>query len=235
MRCGEIGRVPAGSRIAFETASGELTAEPDGDRIAIELPARPMVVCDTPDGLVEALGAAPRVVSESVPARAHGNLVVEFSHESEVRALAPRFDRLRAFDFGVIATARGTGRYDFISRYFAAPVWHRRGPGDRIGALLAGAVLGGAAWQDVLPRVAGLRPRRRAARAACRATACACRATQSRCCAGSSRLDDVHLSITEDTKTRRRTGVFLWLSVTPRTSEEPNPNVSVRLSVFVSL
>jgi PhzF family phenazine biosynthesis protein len=117
----QIGRVPAGARIAFDTASGELTAEPDGDRIAIELPARPMVVCDTPDGLVDALGAAPSVVSESVPSCASGNIVVEFSHESEVRALAPRFDRLRAFDFGVIATARGTGRYDFISRYFAAP------------------------------------------------------------------------------------------------------------------
>jgi PhzF family phenazine biosynthesis protein len=117
----QLGRVPVGTRIAFDTASGELTAEPDGDRIAIELPARPMALCETPAGLVEALGAVPRAVSQSVPARAHGNRVVEFSHEAEVRALAPRFDRLRAFDFGVIVTARGTGRYDFISRYFAAP------------------------------------------------------------------------------------------------------------------
>ena len=79
MRLWQVGLVPAGARIAFETASGVLTAEPDGDRIAIELPARPMAICETPDGLVEALGAAPRVVSESVPARAHGNVVVEFS------------------------------------------------------------------------------------------------------------------------------------------------------------
>ncbi len=64
----QLGRVPVGTRIAFETASGELTAEPDGDRIAIELPARPMAVCETPGGLVEALGAVPRAVSESVPA-----------------------------------------------------------------------------------------------------------------------------------------------------------------------
>ena len=117
----QVGLVPLGARIAFDTASGVLTAEPDGDRIAIELPARPMGLCETPSGLIEALGATPRVVSESVPARAHDNVVVEFFDESEVRALAPRFDRLRAFDFGVIATARGTGRYDFISRYFAAP------------------------------------------------------------------------------------------------------------------
>jgi len=117
----QVGKVPLGAPIAFETASGVLTAEPDGDRIAIELPARPMAICETPSGLIDALGATPRAVSESVPARAHDNVVVEFFDESEVRALAPRFDRLRAFDFGVIATARGTGRYDFISRYFAAP------------------------------------------------------------------------------------------------------------------
>ena len=117
----QIGRVPAGSRIAFDTASGELTAEPDGDRIAIELPARPMVLCETPGGLVEALGAVPRAVSQSVPARAHGNQVGEFSPEAEVTAQAPPFDPVRAVVIGVIVTARGTGRYDFISRYFAAP------------------------------------------------------------------------------------------------------------------
>jgi len=117
----QLGRVAAGSRIAFDTASGELTAEPDGDRIAIEMPTRPMAPGPTPDGLIEALGATPHAVSHGVPARAHGNLVVEFTHEHEVRALAPRFDRLRGYDFGVIATAKGSGRYDFISRYFASP------------------------------------------------------------------------------------------------------------------
>lgn len=117
----QIGRVPAGSSIAFETLSGTLTAEPDGDRIAIELPSRPVVASLVPAGLVEALGATPHAVSASTPSKAHENVVVEFQHEVEVRALAPRFDRLRAFDFGVIVTARGSGRHDFVSRYFAAP------------------------------------------------------------------------------------------------------------------
>lgn len=117
----QLGVVPRGTRIAFETASGVLTADPDGDRIAIELPSRPMKECPVPPGLVEALGASPKLVSESVPARAHGNVVVEFFDEREVRALAPRFDQLRGFDFGVIATARSNGRYDFVSRYFASP------------------------------------------------------------------------------------------------------------------
>ena len=118
----QLGRVPRDQRIAFETRSGTLTAEPEGDRIAIELPARPVVACAVPDGLLEALGGeAPVLVSETTPGRAHGNLLVEFADETTVRRLSPRFDRLRAYEFGVIATARGTGEHDFISRYFAAP------------------------------------------------------------------------------------------------------------------
>lgn len=118
----QLGCVPRGQCIAFETRSGTLTAEPDGDRIAIELPARPVTACPVPDGLAEALaGSAPVLVSDTTPGRAHGNLLVEFGDEDAVRRLSPRFDRLREFDFGVIATARGTGGYDFISRYFAAP------------------------------------------------------------------------------------------------------------------
>ena len=40
--------------------------------------------------------------------------------EAEVRSLTPRFDRLRAMPFGVIATARAAhAPYDFVSRYFA--------------------------------------------------------------------------------------------------------------------
>jgi predicted PhzF superfamily epimerase YddE/YHI9 len=75
-----------------------------------------------PVGLPDALGGnAPVLVSDTTPGRAHGNLLVEFADEDAVRRLAPRFDRLREYDFGVIATARGTGGYDFISRYFAAP------------------------------------------------------------------------------------------------------------------
>ncbi len=117
----QVGVVPKGARIAFDTASGVLTAEPDGDRIAIELPSCPVREAAMPAGLVEALGATPKVVSETVRGRAQGNLVAEFFDEREVRALAPRFDQLRGFDFGVIVTARGTGRYDFVSRYFASP------------------------------------------------------------------------------------------------------------------
>lgn len=117
----QVGRVAPGIRIAFETLSGTLTAERDGDRIAIELPSRPAVAATLPPGLVDALGAAPVSVWETTPGKAHGNMLAEFAHEAEVRALAPRFERLRRYEFGVIVTAPGSGRHDFVSRYFAAP------------------------------------------------------------------------------------------------------------------
>ncbi len=103
--------------------------------------------------------------------------MVEFSHEAEVRALAPRFDRLRAFDFGVIATARGTGRYDFISRYFAAPYGIDEDPVTGSAHCSLAPYWAERLGKTVVPRVAGLRPRRRV-RVRLPATACACRATR---------------------------------------------------------
>src|SRR4029453_9451044 len=119
----EAGRVPKTATIAFETLSGILTAERDGARGAITLPARRVGRCAMPDGLVEALGATPRAVTATVQGgTAHGNVLVEFGDEAEVRSLTPRFDRLRAMPFGVIATARAAhAPYDFVSRYFGAP------------------------------------------------------------------------------------------------------------------
>jgi PhzF family phenazine biosynthesis protein len=118
----ETGRVPLASSIAFETKSGILTAQRDGDAVAIELPARPVVPCPTPRRLLGAIGIKPRAVAETTPGVAHGNLLVELGDETEVRMLTPRFDELRQIPAGVIVTARGdSGKYDFISRYFAAP------------------------------------------------------------------------------------------------------------------
>jgi len=88
----EAGRVPKAAAIAFETLSGILTAERDGDRVAITLPARRVVPCPMPDGLVEALGATARAVTATVQGgTAHGNVLVEFGDEAEVRSLTPRF------------------------------------------------------------------------------------------------------------------------------------------------
>lgn len=119
----ESGRVASGAPIAFQTLSGVLTANRDGDRIAISLPTREVVPCPMPEGLVEGLGATPTVVTVTAEGgTAHGNLLVEFADEASVRALTPRFELLRRLPFGIIATSRAArSRYDFVSRYFAAP------------------------------------------------------------------------------------------------------------------
>jgi predicted PhzF superfamily epimerase YddE/YHI9 len=101
--------------------------DPDGgagrQRPAGSSAGRRVMLCPMPDGLVEALGATPRAVTATVQGgTAHGNVLVEFGDEAEVRSLTPRFDRLRAMPFGVIATARAAhAPYDFVSRYFASP------------------------------------------------------------------------------------------------------------------
>lgn len=119
----ETGRVPAGREILFETLSGTLRAQRDGDRIAIELPSRPVAPAEPPAGLVDALGAAPRAAFATVAGGtgAHANHLLEYDSEETVTALRPDFARLRDIPGGVIVTARGTGRYDFVSRFFAAP------------------------------------------------------------------------------------------------------------------
>ncbi|HEX7084934.1 MAG TPA: PhzF family phenazine biosynthesis protein [Vicinamibacterales bacterium] len=119
----ETGRVPAGRDILFETLSGTLGAVRDGDRIAIELPSRPVAPADPPAALIVALGAAPRATFATVAGGtgAHPNYLLEYGSVDEVTALRPDFARLRGVPGGVIVTARGTGRYDFVSRFFAAP------------------------------------------------------------------------------------------------------------------
>lgn len=120
----ETGRVPAGARIAFDTASGRLTAARDGDRLAIELPAIPVSPCELPSGLADALGATPRECHTTSPGDVgHGNYLLVLDDEATVRGLSPEFRALGAFPAGVIVTAPGDGRgrFDVVSRYFAVP------------------------------------------------------------------------------------------------------------------
>ena len=67
----------------------------------------------------------------------------------------------------MIATARGTGRYDFISRYFAAPYGIDEDPVTGSAHCSLAPYWAERLGKTTLSRVAGLGPRRRAARAAC--------------------------------------------------------------------
>ncbi|TMQ72539.1 MAG: PhzF family phenazine biosynthesis protein [Candidatus Eisenbacteria bacterium] len=108
---------PKRGAVTFHTRSGPLTVSRDGERLKMDFPSRPPAPCEAPAGLAEALGGAPREVLQS------RDLLAVFGAETEVRALEPSFDRIRALGVhAVIATAPGSGEVDFVSRFFAPSV-----------------------------------------------------------------------------------------------------------------
>jgi predicted PhzF superfamily epimerase YddE/YHI9 len=107
------GLVP-GTRVVFESRSGELPVLRDGDWLWMDFPSRPAVPCDPPVGLVEGLGREP----EECRAADRDYLAV-FGSSEEVRDLRPDPGVLESLDRpGVIATAPGL-EADFVSRFFA--------------------------------------------------------------------------------------------------------------------
>lgn len=110
----EIRQENPGSRVVFDSKSGELTVEREGDLYALDFPARPATECSDADpALIAALGAKPERV---LAAR---DFLCVYRTEEDVRALAPDMEKLAAVDrFATIVTAPGTG-CDFVSRFFA--------------------------------------------------------------------------------------------------------------------
>jgi predicted PhzF superfamily epimerase YddE/YHI9 len=97
----------------FHTKSGLLTATRNGELIELDFPATHEERADAPDGLLASLGVAnPRYVG-----RNKFDYLVEVD---DVRSLDPDHALLRKIPVrGVIVTNRGSGEYDFVSRFFA--------------------------------------------------------------------------------------------------------------------
>jgi PhzF family phenazine biosynthesis protein len=106
---------PGRQRVVFDSASGPLTVERTDTGYAMDFPARRSEVVPAPATLAHALGAAPVEVAVNA-----FNYMAVLEDEDAVRALAPDMAGIAAMDrSGVIVTARGNGRHDFVSRYFA--------------------------------------------------------------------------------------------------------------------
>jgi PhzF family phenazine biosynthesis protein len=108
--------------IYFETKSGRLPVRREGTRIALDFPAAAGSPTEVAPEVCAALGV--REVKAASYVRGGRNLLLEVGSEPEVRNLAPDFVRLRssrgeAGFLGVNVTARGSGEFDFVSRYFA--------------------------------------------------------------------------------------------------------------------
>jgi PhzF family phenazine biosynthesis protein len=99
----------------FHTRSGKLSCVRAGDWIEMDFPAKLEQRADPPPQLAEALGAEMNYVG-----RNQFDYLVELQDEKTLRVLRPNHHLLRQLPVrGVIVTARGSGEYDFISRFFA--------------------------------------------------------------------------------------------------------------------
>jgi PhzF family phenazine biosynthesis protein len=117
----EAGRLAQDKEARFHTLSGWLIAKRDGDRIEMDFPALFANRAELPKEVEEALDIKPlAVVANRRKDGSDGNFLVELESESAVRDVRPDIEKLRrAVNVGVIITARGDSKYDFVSRFFA--------------------------------------------------------------------------------------------------------------------
>lgn len=99
----------------FYTKSGRLTCDRRGDWIEMDFPAKVEQAAEPPPQLEDAIGAPLKYTG-----RNQFDYLVEVADEATLRGLQPKHHLLRNLPVrGVIATARGDGEYDFVSRFFA--------------------------------------------------------------------------------------------------------------------
>jgi PhzF family phenazine biosynthesis protein len=117
----ETGRLAAGETARFFTMSGWLTAKRSGEEIEMDFPAIFSEAAELPQPLANALGLdATDVICNRARDKRNGNFLLELKAEESVRELKPSFELLRRdVATGVIITARGSSKYDFVSRFFA--------------------------------------------------------------------------------------------------------------------
>lgn len=104
-------------KIEFESKSGMLAVTRDtaGDEewLVMDFPAQPPVSCDIPKEIIEAFDTMPVECLKSE------DYIVVFERESDIESVKPDFGQLVKLDLrGVIITSK-SGRYDFITRFFA--------------------------------------------------------------------------------------------------------------------
>ena len=99
----------------FHTKSGLLTCVQRAGWIEMDFPATPDKPAETPPQLAQGIGAEIKYTG-----RSPFDYLVEVENEFILRALRPDFRLLRELAArGIIATARGSGEFDFVSRFFA--------------------------------------------------------------------------------------------------------------------
>jgi PhzF family phenazine biosynthesis protein len=115
----EEGQLAPGGEAHFRTKSGLLTARHQDGLVWLDFPSTPPMAADPPEGLLAALGLS----STLYTGRSRFDVLVEVAEPETVHTLMPDVAALREVDTrGVIVTARGEGKADFVSRFFAPRV-----------------------------------------------------------------------------------------------------------------
>jgi len=115
----ETGRLAPSAEARFFTRSGLLTARQNNGWIELNFPATHAQTAPMPEGMLTALGIEQAVFV----GRNKFDYLIEVADESIVRSLKPDFRALKAVQArGIIVTTRGSGEFDFVSRFFAPQV-----------------------------------------------------------------------------------------------------------------
>jgi predicted PhzF superfamily epimerase YddE/YHI9 len=105
----------ARTQVVFQSASGPLPVRRTEGGYVMDFPARLSEPVPVPTGLAELLGMTPVEVHSNA-----FNYLALLESEQAVRTVVPDLARLVRLDrSGLIVTAAGQDRYDFVSRYFA--------------------------------------------------------------------------------------------------------------------
>lgn len=114
----ETGLLSADAEVRFDTRSGRLVARRGAQEIELDFPADPTTPLEDEADLQAILG---RPVLELH--RGREDWLVELDSEAAVRDCRPDLARIAVLPArGLIITARGGGRFDFVSRFFAPGV-----------------------------------------------------------------------------------------------------------------
>jgi len=110
------------TEVSFETRSETLTAKLDKNGILLDFPNDETMPFYPSKSILDALGI--RDFTSAHYSRKSGYLLILLPTEQSIRDLKPDFEHLKSAETkdriaGVIVTSRGSGPYDFVSRFFA--------------------------------------------------------------------------------------------------------------------